>query len=205
MQRSGDLRDFDQVVLPHLDAAHNLARWLIRDASLAEDVVQDAMVRAWKYFPSFRDGCPKAWLLQIVRNVAYSTIKARRRGTEVALSDETSDEEWVEMDVADPGPGPEATVSHYQELAGLDRALSMLPATLRECILLREVELLSYKQIARIAGVPIGTVMSRLARARQALRNQICREGEPVSQRASAAAGEKAERGYRTVTAPESR
>ena len=183
MPRPDELRDFDQVVLPHLDAAHNLARWLVRDASIAEDVVQDAMVRAWKYFPTFRDGYPKAWLLQIVRNVAYSTLKAQRRGTEVSLSSQASEEEGVGMDLADPRPGPEVTVSHYQELAALDHALSALPAALRECILLREVELLSYKQIARIAGVPIGTVMSRLSRARRELSSRVSRDGGSASQR----------------------
>jgi len=157
-------------MLPHLDAAHNLARWLVRDPSLAEDVVQDAYERACKYFAAFRGGSGRAWLLQIVRNVAYSTLKAQRRGMEVSLSRmRAADEDNVDMDVPDPSPGPEAMLAQRQDLAALDDALNALPVAWRECLILREVEALSYKEMARIMDVPIGTVMSRLARARQTL------------------------------------
>jgi RNA polymerase sigma-70 factor (ECF subfamily) len=174
MEKQSALSDFERVALPHLDAAYNLARWLVQDASLAEDVVQDAVLRAWRYFASFRGGCSRAWLLQIVRNTAYSSIKARRRGREVSLSSATrtvDDEEGVDWDLEDPRPGPDAMLAQRRQIAAVDEALKALPASLRECLILREVEMLSYKHIARITGVPIGTVMSRLSRARQALRH----------------------------------
>ena len=169
--------DFAQVMLPHLDAAYNLARWLIRDPSIAEDVVQDAYERACKYFAAFRGVSGRAWLLQIVRNAAYSTLKTRRRGMEVSLSSGTStaDEDGVDIDPPDPNPGPEATLAQRQDLAALDDALNALPVAWRECVILREVEALSYKEMAQIMDVPIGTIMSRLSRARQALqRNVLC-------------------------------
>ena len=175
MQSQGLHGDFEQVMLPHLDAAHNLARWLVRDPSMAEDVVQDAYERACKYFAAFRGGSGRAWLLQIVRNAAYSTLKARRRGMEVSLSTGTraADEDGVDMDIPDSSSDPEATLAQRQDLATLDDALNALPVAWRECLILREVEALSYKEIARIMDVPIGTVMSRLARARQALRREV--------------------------------
>jgi RNA polymerase sigma-70 factor (ECF subfamily) len=175
MQTQGRHGDFEQVMLPHLDAAYNLARWLIRDPSIAEDVVQDAYERAYKYFAAFRGGSGRAWLLQIVRNAAYSTLKARRRGMEVSLSSGTpaADEDGIDMDMPDPGPGPEAMLEQRQELAALDDALNTLPVAWRECLILREVEALSYKDMARIMDVPIGTVMSRLSRARQALQREL--------------------------------
>ena len=171
MKNQGRYGDFEQVMLPHLDAAHNLARWLVRDPSIAEDVVQDAYERACKYFAAFRGGSARAWLLQIVRNAAYSMLKAQRRRMEVSLSSgmRATDEDGVDMDIPDSSPGPEATLAQRQDLATLDDALNALPVAWRECLILREVEALSYKEMARIMDVPIGTVMSRLARARQAL------------------------------------
>ncbi len=163
--------DFEQVMLPHLDAAYNLARWLVRDTSIAEDVVQDAYERACKYFGSFRGGEGRPWLLQIVHNAAYSTLKAQRQRMEVSLSSRmrAGDADDVDLDIPDSSPGPEATLAQRQDLAALDDALNALPVEWRECLILREVETLSYKEIARIMDVPIGTVMSRLARARQVL------------------------------------
>ena len=142
--------DFEQVMLPHLDAAHNLARWLVRDPSIAEDVVQDAYERAYRYFESFRGGESRAWLLQIVRNTAYSTLKAQRRGIEVSLSSGTGadDEDNADMDIPDPTLGPEAVLAQRQDLGALDKALNALPTAWRECLILREVEALSYKEIA---------------------------------------------------------
>ena len=158
---------FAQAILPHLDAAYNLARWLARDSSLAEDIVQDAVLRALQYFPSFRGGDERAWLLQIVRNTAYSTLRARRPGSEIPLGGDAGDGDG--MDVPDPGPGPEAALAQRQDLARLDAALDALPIEQRECLVLCELEQLSYKDIARITQVPVGTVMSRLWRARQTL------------------------------------
>jgi RNA polymerase sigma-70 factor (ECF subfamily) len=175
MKDPGGHGDFEQVMLRHLDAAYNLARWLVRDPSVAEDVVQDAYERACRYFAAFRGGSGRAWLLQIVRNVAYSTLRAQRRGVEVSLSSGTraADEEGVEMDMPAPSPDPEATLAQRQDLAAMDDALNALPVAWRESLILREVEALSYKEMARIMDVPIGTVMSRLSRARQALQREL--------------------------------
>jgi len=175
MEIQGRVSNFEQVMLPHLDAAYNLARRLVRDPSIAEDVVQDAYERACKYFAAFRGGSGRAWLLQIVRNAAYSTLKAQRRRMEVSLSSGmlAADEDGVDMDIPDSSPGPEATLAQRQDLAAMDDALDALPVAWRECLVLREVEALSYKEMARIMGVPIGTVMSRLARARQALGRKV--------------------------------
>ena len=192
--------DFEQVMLPHLDAAHNLARWLVRDPSTAEDVVQDAYERAWKYFAAFRGGSGRAWLLQIVRNAAYSTLKAQRRRMEVSLTSGAyaADEDGVDMDIPDTSPGPEATLVQQQNVAALDNALNALSVAWRECLILREVEALSYKEMARIMNAPIGTVMSRLSRARQALQRgqdperlvpKNCKPIGPADERGPASAG----------------
>ena len=180
MEIQGRVSNFEQVMLPHLDAAYNLARRLVRDPSIAEDVVQDAYERACKYFAAFRGGSGRAWLLQIVRNAAYSTLKAQRRRMEVSLSSGmlAADEAGVDMDIPDLSPGPEAALARRQDLAALDDALNALPVALRECLILREVEELSYKEMARIMEVPIGTVMSRLSRARQALQREVVRDDQ---------------------------
>ena len=161
-----DAASFERVVLPHLDSAHNVARWLVRDASLAEDVVQDAMLRALSYYAGFRGGDARPWLLQIVRNVAYNVLAKRAQRAETSLDDDPS------ADAPDPADDPEAALVKLQDLRQLDRALAALPAELRECIVLKELEELSYKEIAQVTGVPIGTVMSRLWRARQVLMRQ---------------------------------
>ena len=178
MKDQGCHGDFEAAMLPHLDAAHNLARWLVRDPSTAEDVVQDAYERAYRYFAAFCGGSGRAWLLQIVRNTAYSTLTAQRRRMEVSLSSgmRTADEDGVDMDIPDSSPGPEASLARRQDLAALDDTLNALPVAWRECLILREVEGLSYKEMARIMDVPIGTVMSRLSRARQALEHGQARE-----------------------------
>jgi RNA polymerase sigma-70 factor (ECF subfamily) len=162
---------FERAILPHLDAAYNLALWLVRDKSVAEDVVQDAVLRALQYFASFRGEEERAWLLRIVRNTAYSALKTRQAGTEVSLGAGAGEAggAGAGMDVPDPGPGPEAALAQLQDLAQLDAALAALPIELRECLVLCELEQLSYKDTARITQVPIGTVMSRLWRARKAL------------------------------------
>jgi RNA polymerase sigma-70 factor (ECF subfamily) len=163
--------DFERIMLPHLDAAYKLARWQVRNPAVAEDVVQEAFLRALKYFASFHGGSGRVWLLQIVRNVSYSHLAAERSRMEVPLGRQmgAAGEQDIGMDVPDPGVGPEVTLMHRQELGQINKVLSALPVKLRECIVLRELEELSYKDIARITGAPIGTVMSRLSRARQAM------------------------------------
>ncbi len=160
-------RTFEYAILPHLDAAYNLARWLTRDPVVAEDIVQDALLRALQYFESFQGENGRAWLLRIVRNAAYTKLRPLRAGVEVALG--SAENGAFGMDVADPDPGPEAALATNEDLARLEAAMAALPIDLRECLLLREMEELSYKEIARIAEIPIGTVMSRLCRARRRL------------------------------------
>jgi RNA polymerase sigma-70 factor (ECF subfamily) len=155
---------FARLALPHLDAAYSLARWLVRDPATAEDVVQDAMLRALTYFASFRGDNPRAWLLQIVRNTAYSRLAHGRDALEESLDPDGKHEQ-----VADSAPDPEAGLAQREGVSRLHRALDALPTELRECLVLRELEEMSYRDIARITGVPVGTVMSRLFRGRQAL------------------------------------
>lgn len=163
--------EFEQIVLPHFPAAYNLARWLVSDGALAEDVVQDAVLRALSYFSSYRGGDARAWLLRIVRNAAYATLARRRRGGMTSLDDPEPalGGQTLAAQIADPGDDPEATLLRGESYARLEEALAALPGELRECLVLHELEDLSYKDIAQITGVPIGTVMSRLFRARQAL------------------------------------
>jgi RNA polymerase sigma factor (sigma-70 family) len=166
-----DRTPFEEIVLPHLDSAHNLARWLVRDASLAEDVVQDAMLRALGYFSSFRGGDARAWLMQIVRNVAYNALASKQRRAETSLEENAPDCADLSplLSIPDTAEDPEAALTRRQDLDQLEQALTALPVELRECLVLRELEALSYKDIAHVTGVPIGTVMSRLWRARQTL------------------------------------
>jgi len=172
---SSELERFEAVVLPHLDAAYTLARYLMRDEHDAQDVVQDASLRALRYFQGFRgagSGEGRAWLLAIVRNTAH-TWRQRHRAD--ALSTEF-DEERHSDTVADRHP--EAAAEVQSERAALRRAIAELPPEFREVIVLRELEGLSYKEISDVAGVPVGTVMSRLSRARRRLEEALCAEPE---------------------------
>ena len=159
---------FAVLVETHLDSACNLARWLVRDPVLADDVVQDAMLRALKYFPSFRGENARAWVLQIVRNVALTKL---RKNAESNASAAAEDElETAALAVAgDARQEPEATLMREQDERLVQRLLARLPVELRECLVLREIDELSYKEIARIVDVPVGTVMSRLWRGRKLL------------------------------------
>ena len=152
---------FEELVLPHLDAAYNLARWLARNSQDAEDVVQDACVRALKYLDSVRGADAKAWFLTIVRHAFYDWCKRNRPAEEVG------DDESMADRIADPAAvDPEQAALRSAQARVLDDAVAQLPLAFREVLILRELEDLSYKEIARIADIPIGTVMSRLARAR---------------------------------------
>jgi RNA polymerase sigma-70 factor (ECF subfamily) len=159
-----DHKQFEQLVLPHLDGAYNLARWLTRDVADAEDVVQDACVRALKYAGSLNGGSPRAWFLTIVRHAFYDWCK-RNRPTEIASDDGTTIDNAVDPYAVDP----EQSLVRAAESRALADAIAALPLGYREVLILREMEELSYKEIARIADIPIGTVMSRLARARSLL------------------------------------
>jgi RNA polymerase sigma-70 factor (ECF subfamily) len=156
-------RSFDEVVLPHLDAAFNYARWLTKNDADAEDVVQDASVRALRFFSSLRDENARAWLFTIVRNTWYGRFPRRAGSAVVNLADEGAD------DRADVSLDPEAQMIQQQTVEKVRRALETLPTDFREVLVLRELEGLSYKEIAAVVGIPPGTVMSRLARARERL------------------------------------
>ena len=164
------MTEFERVVLPHLDAAHNLARWLVRDAALAQDVAQEAMLRAFSHFDGFRGGDARAWLLRIVRNAAYDALAARGRGAR-GLS--ASGDAEAALEIADPADDPEVRMGRRDETVIVEQALAALPAELRECVVLRELEEMTYRQIAEVTGIPIGTVMSRLWRGRRMLAGQL--------------------------------
>ena len=169
MTPSGMSGSFEAAVLPYLDAGYSLARWLTRDRGDAEDVVQEALVRALTYFPGFRGDNARGWFLQIVRNAAYASLTLNRG---IPMAAEPPDEE----NLPDPADDPEATLIRRRGRADLARHIAELEVELRETLILREFEDLSYKEIAQITGAPIGTVMSRLWRARRTLATAIRRE-----------------------------
>lgn len=167
MGRPDEHARFAALALPHLDAAYNLARWLTRDPTDASDVVQEAMMRALRFFDGFHGDSAKSWLLAIVRNTAYSWLKANRPA-EIAAPAADDDTQGLDS-LPSPGDDPETALIRAGDRRQLDRLIEALPAEFRECLILREIEDLPYKEIAAITGVPIGTVMSRLARARRLL------------------------------------
>ena len=172
---------FQLVVMPHLDSAYNLARWLTRNDADAQDVVQEAMLRAFKYFDGFDGQHAHAWLLKIVRNTCFTWMHANRStGDTVPLEDnlDAVDQDGSVLDLNAQGMGrsPETIVSELRDAKQLDALINSLPTAYREVIILRELEDLSYREIAEISGVPIGTVMSRLARARLMLQTSLRRQ-----------------------------
>lgn len=154
-------RRFEAQVLPHLDAAYRFARWLSSAPGHADDVVQDAVLRAFRGFEAFQGGDPRAWLFAIVRNCHVTAMSQQRRRAFVPLGDQ----EFVA-----PEPGPEEDAQQRDASSTVARLLAALPADHREVLVLREFEEMSYGDIARVLEIPIGTVMSRLARARTALK-----------------------------------
>lgn len=165
---------FEQLVLPHLDAAYNLSRWLLRSRADAEDVAQEALLRAFRFFRGFNGGDARAWLLQIVRNTCYTWLEKNRQ---VDLMTEFDEDQHQQSQ-----PTPEALAIAGDNRERLARALECLPVRFREVIVLRELEGCSYKEIASITSIPIGTVMSSLARARQRLQRALT---QPAQQEAS--------------------
>ena len=156
-------------MLPHLEAAHTLARWLMRDSGAAEEVLQDSMVRALTYFGSFKGINPRGWLLQIVRNAAYSSMKLNRGIELVPIgSNEEAGTDTI-ADLPSEDDDPETSLIKSRDRCYIRRLVAALPVDLRETLILRELEELTYKEIAEVTRTPIGTVMSRLWRARQML------------------------------------
>ena len=166
---------FEMNILVHLDAAFNLARWLMRHGPDAEDVVQEACMRAFKYFDSFHGNDGKAWLLTIVRNTCYSRFQQNKLQPVTSTLDEENGA--AEFQQASTIEDPEEILSRLQDIQYLGQAIAALPIEFREVLILRELEDLPYKSIADIVSIPIGTVMSRLSRARALLRQQLNESG----------------------------
>src|SRR6266480_1035606 len=162
----GELASFEEAMLPHLDAAHNLARWLLRNEHDAQDVVQEAYLRAFKSFGGFHGSNGRAWLLTIVRNTCYTLLKKNQ-----AVDFTTFDEEIHAA--GDESASPATILEHSEDAELIREAMDALPAEFREILALRHQEGLSYKEIAEIAQIPPGTVMSRLARARGKLKEYL--------------------------------
>jgi len=165
--QKAELASFEDVMLPHLDAAHNLAKWLLRNEEDAKDVVQEAYLRAFKSFGGFHGSNGRAWLLTIVRNTSYTLLKKNR-----AVDLTTTFDEEIHA-AGDESASPAIMVERAEEAELITKAMDELPAEFREILVLRHQEGLSYKEIADIAQIPPGTVMSRLARARAKLREYL--------------------------------
>ena len=165
--QKAELASFEDVMLPHMDAAHNLAKWLLRNEEDAKDVVQEAYLRAFKSFGGFHGSNGRAWLLTIVRNTSYTLLKKNR-----AVDLSTTFDEEIHAS-GDESASPAIIVEHAEDAELVTKAMDELPAEFREILVLRHQEGLSYKEIADIAQIPPGTVMSRLARARAKLREYL--------------------------------
>lgn len=170
MREPEELARFERIVMPHLGAGYNLARWLSRNDHDAEDIVQEAYVRALRAFDRYRGGDPRAWMLTIVRNTCYTWLRANRPADHATTAHDS--EEGTPI-AADPGTEPEARFLQSVDRQLLRDAIDSLPLEFREAFVLREIEGLSYKEIADVADVPLGTVMSRLARARHHLQQRL--------------------------------
>ena len=163
---------FSAMAEKHMDAAYNLARWLTRNPQDADDVVQEAYLRAFRYFGTFRGDDGRAWLLTIVRNTCYTWLKQNRHGDTDVEYDEADASRQGKEDRESPlhGTDPQTLLLRAADGERIDAAIRKLPTEFREVLVLRELEELSYQDIAGVAGIPIGTVMSRLSRARLHLR-----------------------------------
>ncbi len=169
MDEQDKQRRFEEMMMPHLDAAFNLARWLTRNEHDAQDVVQDAFLRAYKFFGGFHGGNSRAWLLSILRNTAYTWLQKNRKEDLGAAFDEGLES------IEDTASNPETLAIQNADREELMRAMEQLPLEFREALVLRELEGMSYKEIAELVEVPVGTVMSRLARARKHLQHALTR------------------------------
>ena len=168
---AGPAEDFRHVILPHLDGAYNLACYLTRDPALSEDVVQDAMVRAFRAFDQFRGGSPRAWLFTIVRNCCRTALSGRAGALALVMQESAAGEQMNEQ--PDPSPTPEEELFRKADVDHVRRAVQAIPEPFREAVVLRDLEDLSYAEIAAVMGVPVGTVMSRLSRGRAMLATEL--------------------------------
>src|SRR5215831_14240729 len=167
---------FEQTVLRHLDSAYNLARWLAGNDHDAQDVAQEASLRAFKYFGSYRGDNARAWLLSIVRNSFHTWLRKNRPTEKLEMTEEI-------LEIEDPSVTVEAFNALFVDADAVRRAIAELPLDFREIVILREMEGFSYKEIAELAEVPIGTVMSRLARARKLLQKSLAAAFKPEDKR----------------------
>jgi RNA polymerase sigma-70 factor (ECF subfamily) len=167
-----DARRFEELVMPHLDAAYNLARWLCGNPNDAEDVVQEAFMRAFRFFDTFRGDSARPWLLAIVRRTWYSEWRRRAPSHDMLEFDETMDDTTLDGWSAG-GEDPQALLIRDEDARHVHEALALLPVEYREVLILRELEEMGYREIAVVADVPIGTVMSRLARGRRKLAGML--------------------------------
>ncbi|MBI3525504.1 MAG: sigma-70 family RNA polymerase sigma factor [Betaproteobacteria bacterium] len=161
--------------MTYLNAAHNLARWLVQDQQIAQDMVQEAYLRALKYRDSFRGGDMRPWFLGIVRNTCYTWLQQSRQWADQVEFDEERDSGNCELIFGQAESNPETLTMRKQESLHLNQSINALPAPFREVLILRELEELSYEDIAVVAAIPVGTVMSRLSRARAMLRAALQR------------------------------
>jgi RNA polymerase sigma-70 factor, ECF subfamily len=163
MDETNKLALFELTIVPHLNAAYNLARWLTRNEHDAEDVVQEAYLRAFRFFDGFKGGDGRAWLLAVVRNTCLTWLRREKGGPVVVFDERTHS--------GGEGANAERALVEQAKLGSLRECVESLPLEYREVVVMRELEELSYKEISDVAGVPIGTVMSRLSRARKRLQD----------------------------------
>jgi RNA polymerase sigma-70 factor (ECF subfamily) len=182
---------FDTVVVPHLDAGYRLARWLMRDPAEADDVVQEASLRAFVYFPTFVGGDGRAWFLRIVRNTCYGWRRLRHQPPIDPFEEEHHSSARAQ-------PDPETLLLQTAQAAWLEEALNRLPGHFHQLLVLREREGLSYRELSEVIGIPLGTVMSRLSRARKALRIAV---GTEVPRPATSSASRRREQEAEAVLA----
>jgi RNA polymerase sigma factor (sigma-70 family) len=174
------VENFRQLILPHLDGAYNLARFLTRDPVLSEDVVQDAVLRAFRAFDQFRGGSPRAWLFAIVRNCSRTAQSGASGMVSLVVHESSLGEDAAALarEQPDPGPTPEEHVLRNDDVARVRAAIEAIPEPFREAVVLRDLEELSYAEIAEVTGAPIGTVMSRLSRGRTMLARELLPPGK---------------------------
>lgn len=179
----GRIREFERVMLPHLEAAYGLARWILRHPHDAEDAVQEALLKAYRSFDNYAGGSAQAWLLAIVRNTCLTALSRRKREGKVVALHDTLDDRVLTL--PDPAPLADARLVAEEERRRVHAALFALPTQFREVLVLREFNDLGYREIAGIVGAPVGTVMSRLSRARERLHALLASPGRETDKERS--------------------